>query len=370
MRIVGDTAALEFLVDVLNFVALDDFAGFEFAIARVENLHVIDDATALYLAVGRFDEAELVDARVAGKRADQADVRTFRRFDRAYAAVVRWVNVAHFESGAFARKTAGSKSRKTPLVRDFGKRIRLIHELRELRTAEKFADRGHDRLGVDEIVRHGRGHFLVHGHFFLDGALHADQADAELVFEEFTNRADAAIAEVIDVVYGADIFAQLQQVTNRGDEIRGIERASFERRFEAELDVEFQAADAAEIVFARIEEHAIEKRSGCFERRRIAGTQLAVDFDQRFARRPDGILIESAARARRLSSSRSGKKTSTLGDARFGERCPDFGGQRLVGFEQNFAGLAIDEIRDGVRAFEIRASDRNLRDACAFTSSL
>ena len=116
------------------------------------------------------------------------------------------MDVAHFESGAFARQTARPKSREAALVGDFAERIGLVHELRELRTAEELADRGHDRLGVDQVVRHGRGHFLVHGHLFLDGAFHAHQADAELVFEQFADGANAAVAQVIDVVHRCRCF--------------------------------------------------------------------------------------------------------------------------------------------------------------------
>ena len=268
------------------------------------------------------------------------------------------MDVAHFESGAFARKSARPKGREAPLVRDFGERIGLVHELRELRTAEEFADRGHDRLGVHEVVRHGRGHFLVHRHLFLDGALHADQADAELVFEKFADRADAAVAEVIDVVHRADVLAQLQQVADGRDEVGGVQRARVERRFQAELDVEFQAAHAAEIVLARVEEHPVEQRRGGFERRRIAGAQLAVDFDQRFAGRLDRVLVERAGK-HHADVVAIGEKDIDAGDARFGERSPDFGGQRLVGFEENFSGLPVHEIGDGVGAFEIR--DGNVR---------
>ena len=40
-------------------------------------------------------------------------------------------------------------------------------------------------------------------------------------------------------------------------------------------------------------------------------------------------------------------------NARFGERGPNLGGQRLVGFQQNFSGLAVYQIGNRVRAFEI-----------------
>ena len=255
----------------------------------------------MHLAVRALDEAVLVDARKAGQRRDQTDVRTFRRFDRADAAVVRRVHVADFESGALTRQTARSKGRQTPLVRDLRQRVGLIHELRQLARSEELADRRHHRLGVHQVVRHGRRHFLVHRHLFLDRALHADQADAELVLEQLADRADAAVAEVIDVVHRADALAQLQQVLDGGDEILWIEHALVERgrvRVVVQLDVELHAADAREVVLARVEEHALEQLGGGVERRRIAGTQLAVDFDQRFVLRLDRVLAQGGARSR------------------------------------------------------------------------
>jgi hypothetical protein len=51
---------------------------------------------------GDLDEAVLVDAGIARQRRDQADVRTFRRLDRADAAVVGRMDVADFESRALA----------------------------------------------------------------------------------------------------------------------------------------------------------------------------------------------------------------------------------------------------------------------------
>ena len=71
-------------------------------------------------------------------------------------------------------------------------------------------------------------------------------------------------------------------------EIVLIERALVERRgvgLVVQLDVELHAAHAREIVLARVEEHALEQLGGGVERRRIAGTQLAVDLDQRFVLR-------------------------------------------------------------------------------------
>src|SRR5262245_9920571 len=94
----------------------------------------------LDLAIRRFEEAEVVDAGESRQRRDEADVRTFRRFDRTNAAVVGRMNVAHFETGAVARETARSEGRETALVREFGQRIDLVHKLRELAATEKVAD--------------------------------------------------------------------------------------------------------------------------------------------------------------------------------------------------------------------------------------
>jgi hypothetical protein len=167
-------------------------------------------------------------------------------------------------------------------VRDLRQRVRLVHELRELRGSEELADRGHDRLGVDQVVRHGRRHFLVHAHLFLDGAFHAHQTDSELVLHQLPHRAHAAVAEVIDVVDRADVLAQLEQVADGRVEIFRIERALIQAGrilVLKQLDVELQPAHAREVILPRVKEHAVEQRRRRVERRRISRPQLAVDLD-------------------------------------------------------------------------------------------
>ncbi len=94
-----------------------------------------------------------------------------------------------------------------------------------------------------------------------------------------------------------------------------------ERSLQAQLDIELQPADFAEIVFARIEEHPVEQRRGRFERRRIAGTQLAVDFDQRLARGANGVLIERA-RKDHAGVVALGEEDVHAGDAGVGQAPP------------------------------------------------
>ena len=111
---------LQLLVFVFDVLAFDVLTDFELRIAGRQMIgHVVDDAAVLHLAIRTLDESEFIDARIAAQRRDQTDVRTFRRFNRTDAAVVRRMDVAHFESGALTRQTTRSKRRKTPLVGDF-----------------------------------------------------------------------------------------------------------------------------------------------------------------------------------------------------------------------------------------------------------
>ena len=192
----------------------------------------LGDAAVLDLAVRRLDEAELVDAGEGRQRGDEADVRTFRRLDRADAAVVGRVHVAHLEPGALARQTAGAEGREAALVGDLRERVRLVHELRQLAGPEELLDHRRHRLVVDELLRHQRLDVLQ-AHALLDGALHADQADAVLVLDQLADRAHAAVAEVVDVVDLAVAVLELDQVAHDLQDVLAAQRALLERRVEA-----------------------------------------------------------------------------------------------------------------------------------------
>ena len=149
------TGGHEFLRQTAVFIHVgvglsDDVAAF---LDRGEVTDFLRGNAVDHLAVRRFEEAVFVEAGIEGERVDQTDVRTFRRFDRADAAVVGRVHVADFEAGAFTRQTARAESGNTALVRDFRERIRLVHELRKLARTEEFADRGGDGLRIDQVLR-------------------------------------------------------------------------------------------------------------------------------------------------------------------------------------------------------------------------
>jgi hypothetical protein len=85
---------------------------------RREIDHLVGDAAIFDFAVRRLDEAVFVHPRIGRERIDQADIRAFRRLDRADAAVMGRVHVAHLEAGALAGQTARPKRGQTALVGD------------------------------------------------------------------------------------------------------------------------------------------------------------------------------------------------------------------------------------------------------------
>ena len=198
---------------------------------------------SVHHAVRRLDEAEVVHARVGRERRDQADVRPFRRLDRADAAVVRRVHVAHLEAGALAREAARPERREAALVRHRRERVGLVHELRELARAEELLDHRRDGLGVDQVVRHQRLD-LLERHALLDRPLHAHQADPVLVLEQLADHAHAAVAEVVDVVDAlvrVGAVLQVDQVLHRLEDVLGAQRREL-----AERDVLLGAGRALE----------------------------------------------------------------------------------------------------------------------------
>ena len=265
----------------------------------VGDLRIVERGRALDLAIGRLDEAVLVDPAVGGERADQADVRTFRRLDRADAAVVAVVHVADVEAGALAREAARAKGRQAALGGQLGERVGLVHELRQLAAAEELLHRRDHGADVDQRVGRRLLRFLDR-HALAHDALHAQQADPERVLDQLAIGADAAVAEVVDVVRRAHAVVQLDQVADDGGDVLLADRPLAGQRDahpvgdRAELLVDLVAADAAEVVAAEVEEQALDQLLGVVTGRRVARAQLLVDLDQRFLTGVGAVLLERA----------------------------------------------------------------------------
>ena len=270
------------------------------------DLAVLDDQP-----VRRLDEAELVDAGVRGQRADEADVGAFRRLDRAHAAVVREVHVADFEAGPLAGQTTRAERAEAAAMGEARQRVDLVHELRQLAGAEELLDGGNHRTDVDQRLRRD-GLDVLRGHALFDDALHTRETDAHLVLDQLTDRANAAVGEVILVVEAVARRAirEMQQVTGRREDLApaehrlvrvgGVDLIGTEvehlgelRDLGAELAVELVAADPGEVIAPALEEGVAEVRTRRLDRRRLARASALVDLDERFVlgRREVAVLL-------------------------------------------------------------------------------
>ncbi len=289
---------------------------------------LVGDLAAGDPAVGRLDEPVGVDPPVGGQRPDQADVGALRRLDRAHPPVVGGVHVADLEPGALAGEAARAEGREPALVGQAGERVGLVHELRQLRGPEELLDGGDHGADVDQ--RLGRDRLDVLGrHPLLHDALHARQADPQLVLDQLADRAQAPVAEVVDVVGVVALLAgvQLGEVADGLQHVLVGEDGLVLRpaglallvlllvgedavarlipgllvllvellqrlvpRLEllhedavggTELLVHLVAADARDVVALGVEEQVLEQRASGLRRRRLARTQLAVDVLER-----------------------------------------------------------------------------------------
>ena len=66
---------------------------------------------------------------------------------------------------------------------------------------------------------------LLDRHALADDALHAQQADAEGVLDQLAVGADAAVAEVVDVVAAAHAVVALDEVADDGGDVFLADRA-------------------------------------------------------------------------------------------------------------------------------------------------
>ncbi len=114
---------------------------------------IIAGKKLVHFSVGRLDKAILINAGKGGQAPDEADVRTFRRLNRADASVVGMMHIADVKAGALAPQTAGTQSGECALVPQLRQRIGLVHELTQLAGPKELPQRGYDRPDVHQRHR-------------------------------------------------------------------------------------------------------------------------------------------------------------------------------------------------------------------------
>ena len=160
-------------------------------------------------------------------------------------------------------------------MRELGERVRLVHELRKLPRAEELAQSRRYRAHVDKVLRHSGRKILRRRHALARDALHAQQPDAQLILQQLAYRADAAVAEVVYVVYMLVAVAKADEPLYYRDYVRYREQALGLRYVELQAAVDLIAADAPKVVSARVEENAFEIFVRVLHARRFVRLQLA-----------------------------------------------------------------------------------------------
>jgi hypothetical protein len=204
------------------------------------------------------------------------------------------VDVAHFERRALAVQTRRSEGRETTLVGELRQRVRLVDDLRQFAASEEVIDRRRNGLRVDDLP--GRKPLLLHVELLLRGLTQLEEALADFFRGEFRDRADAAVAEVVDIVHleARLVRAQREDVLDHVDEVVRRERHLVvghrlaETRLARssgdrvdELAIQTEATDLAEAVTRLVAELLVEQLARLLERRRIARTELLIDPDER-----------------------------------------------------------------------------------------
>src|SRR5579884_3350425 len=162
---------------------------------------------------------------------------------------------------------------------NFGQGVGLIHELRKLAATKEFLHRCHDRANINQRIGSGLA-WLLNTHTLFDDALHAQEADAELRLNEFTDAAYATITQVVDVVFAAMTVVQFNKATHNVDQVILRKRPLALWDGEVKLAIELIATNTAKIITASIEEHVPHERTGVIDRSGIARTHLFIEFEQ------------------------------------------------------------------------------------------
>ena len=178
-------------------------------------------------------------------------------------------------------------------------RVVLVHELAELAGAEELLDGGDHRADVDQRLRRDRLDVLSR-HPFTDHALHPGQANADLVLDEFADRPDPAVGEVVLVVDPVvrlaigHVLGQVKHVGRRRQDLGGAEHSLGGRGplevdgedvgdpldLRPELPVQLVPTDPGQVIALRVEEGVLEVLTGRLDREGLAGTGTLVDFEQ------------------------------------------------------------------------------------------
>ena len=140
----------------------------------------------------------------------------------------------------------------------------MVHELRKLRRAEEFTYRRHNWLRIDQVVRHDCV-YIDRAHTLFDRTLHTHQTDAVIVFHQLTDRTNAAVAEVVDIVDFAFAVFQIEDDLRDANNViiaegtLSVFRWLIARDGHFQTGVHFHPANRRQVITLAIKEELIEQ---------------------------------------------------------------------------------------------------------------
>ena len=167
---------------------------------------------------------------------------------------MRGVHITHLHAGAIPAQATRAECRQPALMGEFSQWIVLVHELAELRGAEKLLQRRGHRTDIDQ----GRGRDgldILGGHPVPHDAFHPAQAGAQLILDQLSHGPQAAVTEMVDVIgfddqgrciRASQLGAPLVQgahIVDRGHDVVDGQHLGVERQAEAQLLVDLVPAD-------------------------------------------------------------------------------------------------------------------------------
>ncbi len=128
------------------------------------------------------------------------------------------VNIPDVKGSPVTAQTAGAQSGQTALMGQLCQGVILVHELAQGAGAEELLDDGGDRPDIDQALG-GDGVQILDGHPLPDHPVQTAKADAELVLQQLAHAAQAAVAQVVNVVGGAHAHGHTVEVVDGGHDV-------------------------------------------------------------------------------------------------------------------------------------------------------
>ena len=200
------------------------------------------------------------------------------------------VHITHLKACALAAQSTWTQRGDATLVRHLTQRVGLVHELRQLVRSEEAVDHGAQRLGVDQVGR-GEDFVVAHVHALTDGPRHPGQAHTKLRVQLLTHRANATVAEVVDVVHVRVAVHQVQQGLDDADDVVLGQGASL-LSLNAQLAVDAESSHFTQIVALLREEQLVDHTTRSLQIWWLRIPQLTVDVFHRFFLRVGTVLVE------------------------------------------------------------------------------